>query len=126
MAWSTHQLAELAGTSVRAVRHYHEVGLLAEPERRPNGYKCYETAHLVRVLRIRRLTDLGFSLPQIAEMGDADEPPEKALRNLDEELSATVERLRRVRRELDLILEQESPTDLPPAPAPPVRAATGA
>ena len=33
MAWSTRQLAELAGTSLRAVRHYHDVGLLPEPER---------------------------------------------------------------------------------------------
>ncbi|MEQ3553652.1 WhiB family transcriptional regulator [Pseudonocardia nematodicida] len=39
VAWSTRQLAELAGTTVRAVRHYHEVGLLDEPARRANGYK---------------------------------------------------------------------------------------
>ena len=39
MAWSTREIAELAGTSLRAVRHHHEVGLLAEPERRSNGYK---------------------------------------------------------------------------------------
>uniref|UniRef100_UPI0037167E9A MerR family transcriptional regulator n=2 Tax=Bacillati TaxID=1783272 RepID=UPI0037167E9A len=53
MAWSTRELAELAGTSLRAVRHYHEVGLLEEPERRANGYKQYGVAHLVRALRIR-------------------------------------------------------------------------
>jgi AraC-like DNA-binding protein len=57
MAWSTREIAELAGTSLRAVRHYHEVGLLAEPERRANGYKQYGVAHLIRVLRIKRLTD---------------------------------------------------------------------
>ncbi|WP_433560110.1 MerR family DNA-binding transcriptional regulator [Pseudonocardia xinjiangensis] len=28
MAWSTRELADLAGTTVRAVRHYHDVGLL--------------------------------------------------------------------------------------------------
>ncbi|MBK1783728.1 helix-turn-helix domain-containing protein [Prauserella cavernicola] len=114
MAWSTRQLAELAGTSLRAVRHYHDVGLLPEPERRANGYKRYGVAHLVRVLRIKRLTDLGFSLSQIAEMGDADEHPEEALRRLDVELAETVERLQRVRAELDLILRESTPTDLPP------------
>lgn len=31
MGWSTPQLAELAGTSLRTVRHYHEVGLLDAP-----------------------------------------------------------------------------------------------
>ena len=70
MAWSTREIAELAGTSLRAVRHYHEVGLLPEPERRANGYKQYGVSHLVRLLRITRLTDLGFSLSQIAAMGD--------------------------------------------------------
>lgn len=113
MAWSTREIAELAGTSLRAVRHYHEVGLLAEPERRSNGYKEYGVAHLVRVLRIKRLTDLGFSLAQIAEMGDDDHPAE-ALRALDAELEASIHRLQRARLELSYILRKSAPTDLPP------------
>jgi DNA-binding transcriptional MerR regulator len=114
MAWSTREIAELAGTSLRAVRHYHEVGLLAEPERRANGYKQYGVAHLIRVLRIKRLTDLGFSLSQIADMGDADDHPDDALRALDAELAATIERLQLARVELALIMRQSLPTDLPP------------
>jgi DNA-binding transcriptional MerR regulator len=118
VAWSTREVAELAGTSLRAVRHYHDVGLLEEPERRANGYKQYGVAHLVRVLRITRLSDLGFSLSQIAAMGDADDHPEEALRALDAELAATVERLQRARVELGVILRQAVPTDLPPEFAP--------
>jgi DNA-binding transcriptional MerR regulator len=118
MAWSTRELAELAGTSLRAVRHYHEVGLLDEPERRGNGYKQYGVAHLVRLLRIKRLTDLGFSLAQISAMGDTDDHPEQALRTLDAELAATIERLQGVRVELGLILDQAVLTDLPPEIAP--------
>lgn len=114
MAWSTREIAELAGTSLRAVRHYHEVGLLAEPERRANGYKSYGVAHLIRLLRIKRLVDLGFSLSQIAEMGDTDEHPEEALRALDAELAATIERLQRARLELGFILRKSTPIDLPP------------
>ncbi|MFC5141037.1 MerR family transcriptional regulator [Actinomycetospora rhizophila] len=114
MGWSTRQLAELTGTTLRAVRHYHEVGLLEEPERRANGYKQYGVTHLVRVLRIKRLTDLGFSLAQIQDMGDADDHPEQALRTLDAELAETIERLQRARVELALILNQSTPTDLPP------------
>ncbi|HEX6345616.1 MerR family transcriptional regulator [Umezawaea sp.] len=113
MGWSTSQLAELAGTTLRTIRHYHEVGLLAEPERRANGYKSYGVTHLVRVLRVKRLTGLGLSLTRIAELGDEDEHPGEALRRLDAELAATVERLRRVRGELALILRREVPTDLP-------------
>jgi DNA-binding transcriptional MerR regulator len=114
MAWSTRELAELAGTSLRAVRHYHEVGLLPEPTRRSNGYKQYGVAHLVRLVRIKRLTDLGFSLPQIAAMGDADDHPEQALRQLDAELAETISRLQRVRSELAELLDHSAPTDLPP------------
>jgi DNA-binding transcriptional MerR regulator len=114
MAWSTHELADLAGTSLRTVRHYHSVGLLDEPERHSNGYKQYGVAHLVRVLRIKHLTDLGFALSQIAEMGDTDKHPEEALRTLDAELAGTIERLQRVRVELGGILRQSVLTDLPP------------
>lgn len=123
VAWSTREVAELAGTSLRAVRHYHQVGLLTEPERRSNGYKQYGVAHLVRLVRIKRLTDLGFSLPQIAAMGDADDHPEEALRELDAELAATIERLQAARLEVGLILEHSAPTDLPPDFVPPAAAA---
>lgn len=114
VAWSTRQLAELAGTSVRAVRHYHDVGLLAEPERRPNGYKNYGTPHLTRLLRVKRLAGLGFSLAQIAKMGEAAEPPEQSLRALDADLAATIERLQRVRAELARTLRRTTPTEPPP------------
>lgn len=113
VAWSTREIAELAGTSLRAVRHYHEVGLLEEPERRANGYKKYGVSHLVQVLRVKRLTDLGFSLSQIAEMGDASGHPAEALRMLDAELAATIEKLQRARMELSTILHRSAPTDLP-------------
>ena len=118
MAWSTRQLAELAGTSLRAVRHYHDVGLLPEPGRRANGYKQYGVAHLVRLLRIRRLTGLGFSLTRIAELDEGDEHPEEELLALDAELAATIERLQRARGELAVILGQDVPADLPAELAP--------
>jgi DNA-binding transcriptional MerR regulator len=123
VGWSTREVAELAGTSLRAVRHYHQVGLLAEPGRRSNGYKQYGVAHLVRLVRIKRLTDLGFSLPQIAAMGDADDHPEQALRDLDAELAATIERLHAARDELAVILKHAAPTDLPPQFVPPATVA---
>ncbi|MET0457095.1 MAG: MerR family transcriptional regulator [Mycobacterium sp.] len=123
VAWSTREIAELAGTSLRAVRHYHQVGLLDEPERRSNGYKQYGVAHLVRLVRIKRLTDLGFTLPQIAAMGEADDHPEQALRDLDAELTATIDRLRAARAELRVIIDQAAPTDLPPEFVPPAAVA---
>jgi DNA-binding transcriptional MerR regulator len=114
MTWSTRQLAELAGTTVKTVRHYHLVGLLDEPDRATNGYKHYEVGHLVRLLRIKRLVDLGVPLAQVAVMGHGDDRPEEALRVIDAELGDTIDRLQRIRAELASILHHRAPTDLPP------------
>ncbi|WAP52215.1 MerR family transcriptional regulator [Arthrobacter sp. ATA002] len=69
MPWSTSELAELAGTTVNTVRHYHRSGLLEEPDRMSNGYKQYGARHLARLLQIRRLRDLGVPLAQIEAVG---------------------------------------------------------
>jgi DNA-binding transcriptional MerR regulator len=114
MAWSTRELAELAGTTIKAVRHYHKLNLLDEPERMSNGYKQYEVSHLIRLLQITRLSDLGLPLAQIATMGHADKDPDAALLVLDAELEATVNRLQRIRGELALILKHRAPAELPP------------
>ncbi|MEU2562469.1 MerR family transcriptional regulator [Streptomyces longispororuber] len=115
MAWSTREMAELAGTSLRAVRHYHEIGLLEEPERRSNGYKQYGVSHLVRLLRIKRLTALGLSLSQIADMreGPDSAPDQRDLRALDAELAATIERLQHARAEVGALMRRTAASDLP-------------
>jgi DNA-binding transcriptional MerR regulator len=113
VAWSTSQLAELAGTTVKAVRHYHKLGLLEEPVRRTNGYKQYQVSHLLRLLRISRLAELGVPLADIAALGSADSEPDEAIRVLDADLAATVDRLQRIRLELALILRHRSPAELP-------------
>ncbi|TCK26679.1 MerR family transcriptional regulator [Pseudonocardia endophytica] len=111
MAWSTRELAELAGTTVKAVRHYHQVGVLDEPEREPNGYKQYRTSHLVRLLQVTRLRALGIPLKEIR----AAVHPEEALRAVHDELGATIERLQRMRAEMAVILEHRVPLDTPSA-----------
>ncbi|MEU2958876.1 MerR family transcriptional regulator [Streptomyces albidoflavus] len=113
MAWSTREMAELAGVSLRAVRHYHDIGLIEEPERRSNGYKQYGVSHLVRLLRIKRLTALGFSLSQIADMDDAPDsgPDPRDLRALDAELAATIERLQHARAEVGALLRGRAASD---------------
>ena len=114
MPWSTREVAELAGTSLRTVRHYHQIGLLDEPERSSNGYKHYTVTHLIRLLRIRRLVELGFTLPQIAAMEETDDKPAEALRALDAQLAETIARLQRARDEVAVLLEQPEPDpDLP-------------
>lgn len=113
MAWSTRELADLAGTTLRAVRHYHQVGLLDEPERSANGYKQYGVEHLTRVLRIRRLVELGMSLDDIHTLDDSLEPDPEGLRTLDAEIGAAIDRLVALREELVRRAEAAVPSELP-------------
>lgn len=113
MPWSTRELAELANTTVNTVRHYHRVGLLDVPERRYNGYKQYEVRHLVRLLRIRRLADLGVPLTQMRDLSDGAESTSDVLRGLDAELQMSIERLQAARAEIVAILKYEAPADGP-------------
>jgi DNA-binding transcriptional MerR regulator len=113
VAWSTRELAELTGTTVNTIRHYHRIGLLEEPERRHNGYKQYGIPELVRLRHIRRLAELGVPLARIAEASpDGDLPPE-ALRQVDAGLAADIERLIQARSNIAAILRDGAPADTP-------------
>ena len=59
MSWNARELGELTGTSRRTGRHDQELGLLSEPERGSHGYQYYDVTHMIRLLRMRRLTELG-------------------------------------------------------------------
>ncbi|MBZ2195345.1 MerR family transcriptional regulator [Occultella gossypii] len=114
MAWSTRELADLAGTTVNTVRHYHRLGLIDVPERGYNGYKQYTVADLVRLLRIRRLTELGVPLSQIGEVEAAGDATPEALREVDAQLAVQIERLHQARADIAAILRDQAPADVPP------------
>ncbi|MFK5689416.1 MerR family transcriptional regulator [Ornithinimicrobium sp. LYQ92] len=111
----SNDLARLAGISVRTLRHYHQVGVLEEPVRSGNGYRDYDTHALVRVLRIRRLAELGFSLAQIATLVEGSGPAaEDLFDSLDAEFAEQIERLTRQRELLAHLRRHGVPPDLPP------------
>jgi DNA-binding transcriptional MerR regulator len=58
------ELAEAAGTTTRALRHYESEGLL-HSARSPNGYRDYTGEAVVRVRNIRELLGVGFTLADI-------------------------------------------------------------
>ncbi|GGD46383.1 transcriptional regulator, MerR family protein [Microbacterium faecale] len=113
MAWSTSEIANIASTTVNTVRHYHRVGLLDEPERRFNGYKQYGVRHLVRLLQIRRLVELGLPLGRINEVSADGEGRQDVLRELDVKLVAGIGRLEHARADLAAILRENAPADAP-------------
>jgi DNA-binding transcriptional MerR regulator len=88
------ELAELTGTTTRAIRHYHAIGLLPEPARDDSGYRRYGAAHLVRLVRIRRLRALGMPLEQIAAHLSGDPDLESSLRSLADDLGRQIAALR--------------------------------
>ncbi|MCA2211666.1 helix-turn-helix domain-containing protein [Jidongwangia harbinensis] len=113
VAWSTRELAEFAGTTVNTIRHYHRLGLLEEPDRRRNGYKQYGVPHLVCLLRIRRLVELGVPLSEIGVARTNGDVPPEVLRQVDAQLAAEIERLSKARSDIAVILRDGAPADAP-------------
>ncbi|MEU4236007.1 MerR family transcriptional regulator [Actinoplanes sp. NPDC026619] len=61
------ELSDLAGSTVRTVRYYHQVGLLPVPPTR-DGARDYDMSHLARLVRVRWLAQAGVPLAAIAAM----------------------------------------------------------
>jgi DNA-binding transcriptional MerR regulator len=66
--WSIQQIAKLAGTTSRTLRHYDEVGLVPPSRVGGNGYRYYDADALVRLQRVLLLRELGLGIPAIAEL----------------------------------------------------------
>jgi DNA-binding transcriptional MerR regulator len=62
------QLAGYAGVTIKAVRVYHDRGLLPEPPRDSSGYRRYGAEHAVQLVRIRTLAAAGVPLARIREL----------------------------------------------------------
>ena len=67
-------LASAHGVSVDTVRYYQKIGLLHAPARQGRVAQ-YDESHLRRLGEIRRLSEAGFSLAQIRQLGDGHHNP---------------------------------------------------
>ena len=61
------EFAKRAGTNLRTLRYYEELGLLVPAARSDGGFRFYREDQLDRMHAIRRLQDLGLSLKEIAK-----------------------------------------------------------
>ncbi|QDY90163.1 MerR family transcriptional regulator [Arthrobacter sp. UKPF54-2] len=95
MEWSVQQIAKLAGTTSRTLRHYDGVGLLKPSRTGDNGYRYYDQPALLRLQRILLLRELGLGLPAIAEVLAQERPAETALASHLEWLKQEQDRLAR-------------------------------
>ncbi len=108
----SHDVAELAGVTVRTLRHYHQIGILPEPPRQSNGYRTYDLATVARLLRIRQLTELGVPLDHVEVLLETM-PDEGVLDEIDAQISAAIERLEGQRRRIARLRETGERADLP-------------
>jgi len=108
------QLAAYAGVTVRAVRHYHQVGLLPEPERDASGYRRYGATAVVSLIKIRTLANAGVPLSQIGQMLEADAPAfAEAVHRIDSRLREEIDRLETSRKQIAQLAAGDS-LALPP------------
>ncbi|BAC19011.1 transcriptional regulator, MerR family [Corynebacterium efficiens YS-314] len=67
------EVTELTGLSATTLRHYDSHGLITSSARSPGGFRLYSQDDLRRILLVRRMKPLGFTLDQMREFLDAAE-----------------------------------------------------
>ncbi|MFI6132863.1 MerR family transcriptional regulator [Micromonospora sp. NPDC051141] len=83
------------------MRHYHQVGLLPEPDRDASGYRRYGATAVVSLIKIRTLANAGVPLSEIGRLLDADDLTfVDAIERIDRRLRDEVQRLETSRRQI--------------------------
>lgn len=109
-----HQIgtvAERVGLSLRTIRHYEEVGLVVPSGRSTGGFRLYSDADIERLMQVKVMKPLGFSLEETAEILRLRSEVESGvvapdgLRRLDELATRAEEVCSDLRHRLDLALD---------------------
>lgn len=95
------EVAEQTSLSLRTLRHYEDVGLLPPSARTEGGFRLYTQRDVTRLLIVRRMKPLGYSLEEmraLLEVVDAladgeDDRLRTRLTEIREEAVARRERL---------------------------------
>ncbi|VXD21426.1 heavy metal-responsive transcriptional regulator [Planktothrix paucivesiculata] len=116
-------VAQRSGLSVKTVRYYEEIGLLAPTvERSDSGYRLFEPSVVHRLGFVRRAQALGLSLNEIRdilEISDRGELPcEEVKQHLAikvEEINHQIKALEILKGELQQLLNhwQDHPSSMP-------------
>lgn len=62
------EVATRVGLSLRTIRHYDELGLVTPSERSPGGFRLYTEADVERLMLVKTMRPLDFSLEQMREL----------------------------------------------------------
>ena len=107
MEWSIQEIARIAGTTSRTLRHYDDIGLLKPSRTGSNGYRYYGQPALVHLQRIMLLRELGLGLPVIAQVLDREADAAEALAGhlgwLEQEQDRLARQIASVRRTIEAV-----------------------
>ncbi len=104
--------AAFAGTTPRAIRHYHQIGLLQEPARGADGRRRYGYDDMIRLLWIRRMAEAGIGLDDVRAAFDDTQDIDENLRRLEETLAARETDIERRRAAVQRLRAVGSPLGL--------------
>ncbi|MEU6616892.1 MULTISPECIES: MerR family transcriptional regulator [Streptomyces] len=96
------QIGEVAARtelSLRTIRHYEETGLVTPSARSQGGFRLYTETDVARLMVIRRMKPLGFTLDQMRDLLDATDRLDADAALGAEERAALLERVRAYQRE---------------------------
>lgn len=87
------EIADLTEMSFRTLRHYDEIGLLTPSARSEGGFRLYTSSDLEKLLVIRRMKPLGYTLEEMLDVRVLTETITEQMPDPD---PALIERLRTV------------------------------
>ena len=112
-AHTVHQLASLAGVSVRTLHHYDQIGLLTPSARSAAGYRLYGTEDLMRLQQILLFKELDLPLAEIRRiLDDPGFDPVRALAQHRRTLELRAERLARLLNTIDRTIARLTEVDM--------------
>ncbi|MFE7562841.1 MerR family transcriptional regulator, partial [Kitasatospora sp. NPDC057500] len=91
------QIGEVAARtelSLRTIRHYEETGLVVPSARSQGGFRLYTETDVARLMVIRRMKPLGFTLEQMRDLLDATDRLDNGTASDAGEREALLERVR--------------------------------
>ncbi|MBL8804779.1 MAG: MerR family transcriptional regulator [Planctomycetes bacterium] len=100
--------AKIAGTNLRTLRYYEELGLLAPAQRSQGGFRYYRQTDLNRLNMIRDLQELGLHLDRIRELMSTRETVEDRATFLRRVRAALEEQDRLLRERIAGLEEQRA------------------
>ncbi|MEU0126362.1 MULTISPECIES: MerR family transcriptional regulator [unclassified Streptomyces] len=95
------QIGEVAARtelSLRTIRHYEETGLVIPSARSQGGFRLYTETDVSRLMVIRRMKPLGFTLDQMRDLLDATDRLDRDATLDAGEREALLERVRTYRQ----------------------------